>query len=184
MPSLTSIIPAIAPTLGLSPSALYERQRQLVRLKLLPEPQGRGPGSGAEVTPENVALLVTAVLATDNLSDTDERVRRLANAPYRNRRRRACQITGKTTFVEALAETLAAEKVEPGTAAYVSRTDLSASIYYPTVGSDFGPLPAKDSGFRVESRMSLPPLALQSIRHHLHKALGHPPASHSKDHDK
>ena len=80
MPSLSSIIPEIAPFLELTPAALYERQRALVRLKLLPKPDGRGRGSGAELTSNNLAALVISVLAARTLSEVDRRVVHLCDA--------------------------------------------------------------------------------------------------------
>ena len=65
----TSLIPELAPFFRLTPAALYERQRALVRLHHLPAPEGRGRGSGAEASPETLAKLVLAAMATDNLSD-------------------------------------------------------------------------------------------------------------------
>src|SRR4029077_11888225 len=74
----------LAPLLASTPAALYERQRALIRLGMLPQAvQGRGKGLPA--TPETVAMLLVAVMTTDNLSDTDLRVRRMAQA-RQNRR--------------------------------------------------------------------------------------------------
>lgn len=67
--SLKAILPSIAPVLGLTLDALYERQRALVRKGLLQTPNGRGRGSGQKPTLDAVALLVAAVLMSDNLSD-------------------------------------------------------------------------------------------------------------------
>jgi hypothetical protein len=69
MNSLKSIIPLLSDVLVLSEHALYERQRALVRGGLLKAIEGRGPGSGVKATPENVAMLIISVLATDSLSD-------------------------------------------------------------------------------------------------------------------
>ena len=65
--------------LGLTPLAVYERQRALVRLGLLPE-AGRGPNSGVRATPVTTTPLLVTALVTDNLSEVDERVKRLLNA--------------------------------------------------------------------------------------------------------
>ena len=65
--------------LGLTPLAVYERQRALVRLGLLPE-AGRGLNSGVRATPVTTTPLLVTALVTDNLSDVDERVKRLLNA--------------------------------------------------------------------------------------------------------
>lgn len=137
MSSLTSLLPALAPILGLSEQALYERQRALVRMNLLPTPKGRGRGSGAQATPETVARLVTAVLATDNLSDTDERVQRLAFAPFVGKRGEVCPWTGARTFVDALsfllserAPILPAPKPDSHTTVHVYRREPRAMIFF------------------------------------------------------
>jgi hypothetical protein len=131
MVSLTAFLPNI-PNFGLSVPALYERQRALVRLGHLPAPKGRGRGSGVDATPRSVAMLIIAIMATDNLSDTDARVKRLANAKvdaaiYRH----GCGVTGATTFVEALAALLGSEDLcRLVESAIVSRSNLSARIFY------------------------------------------------------
>src|ERR1700757_2800583 len=111
MRSLTSLIPALAPIFGLTEKSLYERQKSLVRMKMLPTPTGRGRGRGAEATAENVALLIIAVLATDKQAD-DERVRKLAYAPFveipggasnpGSRKKDRCPWTGATVFKDGL----------------------------------------------------------------------------------
>ena len=101
MPSLTSILPAIAPVLELTPQALYERQRALIRLGLLAAPEGRGK-VGAVASPDTVALLIVATMVTDNLSDTDDRVRRLSSAPFVDGKKDRCAFSGAIMFKEAL----------------------------------------------------------------------------------
>jgi hypothetical protein len=126
MISLKAFSETIAPRLRSTPAALYERQRALIRLGLLPPPvQGRGKGLPA--TPETVAMLVVAVMATDNLSDTDIRVRKMAQARHRDvkdedkwqdepweglgRIGGRCKLTGKVCFVDALAAILGSERL-------------------------------------------------------------------------
>ncbi|WP_130220315.1 hypothetical protein [Bradyrhizobium genosp. SA-3] len=137
MTSLTSLLPTLAPLLGLTEQALYERQRALVRMSLLPAPKGRGRGSGAEATPDTVARLLTAVLATDNLSDTDERVQRLAFAPFVGKKGDRCPWTGARTFVEALSFLLSeqaaippAPKLDGHTSIHVYRREPRAMIVF------------------------------------------------------
>jgi hypothetical protein len=101
-----------------------------VRLGLLPVPQGRGRGSGAEANPKNCALLIIAVLATDNLSDTDGRVIKLANAKFDASVEPCCLLTGKDKFVDALAFALGARDLARKLHVSVSRTSLSARMYY------------------------------------------------------
>jgi hypothetical protein len=78
MASLKPYIFKLAPQLGMSPAALYERQRALVRAGLLEQGTGRGPGSGVQANASTVALLLIAALATDNLSDANVRTREIA----------------------------------------------------------------------------------------------------------
>jgi hypothetical protein len=79
MGSLTGFLPTLAPRLGLTPAALYERQRLLVKMKLLQKPVGRGRGSGAIASPETVAWVILAVLVADNLSDIGGRLKVFAH---------------------------------------------------------------------------------------------------------
>lgn len=72
MASLKSYTPALADILGTTASALYERQRALVRSGLLASESGRGPGSGVRATSPAVGLLLIAILATDSLSETGD----------------------------------------------------------------------------------------------------------------
>jgi len=103
--SLKAYAPFLARRLGTTPAALYERQRALVRDGILEHAEGRGPGSGVQVGPYQVALLLVAVLATDSLSETSEKVRILAKAKSILDDGR-CPLTGERTFVEAVARVL------------------------------------------------------------------------------
>ena len=103
--SLKAYAPRLAWRLGTTPAALYERQRALVREGMLDQSAGRGPGSGVQVGPYPVALLLVAVLATDSLSETAERVRIFAAAKAINPNG-LCPLTGQQTFVEAVARVL------------------------------------------------------------------------------
>lgn len=173
MHSLTSLIPALAPIFGLTEKALYERQKSLVRMKMLPTPQGRGRGSGAEATPENVALLIVAVMATDKQAD-DERVRKLALAPFVDGKKDGCPWTGATMFKDALAFVLspAAPRSKTGrhvhTSVHVVRNDATASIFFsgwPKRGrgfSRFGTRDRRRNHFVIEG--DLPDDALKEIR--------------------
>ncbi len=102
--SLKAYAPRLAWRLGTTPAALYERQRALVRDGMLDQSEGRGPGSGVQVGPYPVALLLVAVLATDSLSETAEKVRVFAMAKSTAGGR--CPVTGEQTFVEAVASVL------------------------------------------------------------------------------
>lgn len=80
MAGLKSYLYGAAPLLGLTPAALYERQRALVALGALKATAGRGPGSGVPLTAENAAAILISVLAADNLADVDDRVLHLMQA--------------------------------------------------------------------------------------------------------
>lgn len=108
--SLKSIIPALARATGLSPAAIYERQRALVRAGLLHGEAGWGPGSGVRATPESAALLLIAILATDVLAETAERTKLFFRLPSRAKPA-VCSITGKKTFGAALTALLASKSM-------------------------------------------------------------------------
>jgi hypothetical protein len=103
--SLKAYAPLLAWRLGTTPAALYERQRALVRDGILEQSEGRGPGSGVQVGPYPVAILLVAVLATDSLSETAEKVRIFATAKS-TAAGGFCPLTGERTFVEAVARVL------------------------------------------------------------------------------
>src|SRR5436309_201724 len=107
MSSLKAFLPILSGFVGLSPDALYERQRALVRLHLLPKPTTRGRNGGVPATPDAVAMMLIAVLATDNLSDMDDRIEMLANrkaiGPFDGKHPGVCPFTRKRNFHEALA---------------------------------------------------------------------------------
>jgi hypothetical protein len=134
MTSLKGYIPALARLLGMTPAALYERQRALVRAGLLDQSEGRGPGSGVRVTAASVALLLISVLATDNLSDSEARVLAIGQAhPIRRKR---CPYTGMLNLFNALAAILMGTGKAAGVIEIsVSRTADRASFKY---RDDFG----------------------------------------------
>jgi hypothetical protein len=80
MSSLKSFLYAISPIIGISPAALYERQRALVKLGLLTPAPGRGPGSGVPLSADSLAVMIICILAAESLSEVDERVAALCNA--------------------------------------------------------------------------------------------------------
>jgi hypothetical protein len=103
--SLKAYAPVLARRLGTTAAALYERQRTLVRAGLLEHSEGRGPGSGVQLGPYPVALLLLAISATDSLSDTAEKVRIFATAKSLSATHR-CPLTGAPNFGEAVARIL------------------------------------------------------------------------------
>jgi hypothetical protein len=72
-------------------------------------------------------------MATDNLSDTDDRVRKLLDAKFDppTRQLAACVLTGKRTFGDALASALNSEEVARELVSVdVWRRDLRAALYF------------------------------------------------------
>jgi hypothetical protein len=172
MTSLKTFCETLAPHVGTTPAALYERQRALVRMGDLPAP-AKGRGKGLEANPATVAMLLVAVLATDNLSDTDDRVRKLAMGPCVIRGKVArCPLTGALTFKDALSFCLSgsapAAKDSTYTFVRVSRTEPAASIEYQwphraVLRSEFGTQDRRrDNRLRVYAE--LPNRVLQQIR--------------------
>ncbi|MBR0871395.1 hypothetical protein JQ633_13590 [Bradyrhizobium tropiciagri] len=102
--SLKSYAPTLAHYLKLSPNALYERQRALIRSGLLVTIQGRGPGSGVKVSVPSVALLILSVLGTESLAEIDPVVRQLGTARANEK---SCPLTGSIEFGQALEIVLA-----------------------------------------------------------------------------
>jgi hypothetical protein len=98
--SLKAFIPKLAKALEMNPTALYERQRALIRGGLLETKAGHGPGSGVRLSPESVAMLVISVLATNSLVDVEAKTREGAELLGRE---------GKT-FAEVFAEMLGSEE--------------------------------------------------------------------------
>ena len=84
MASLKSFLQGVAPILGVSLATLYERQRALVRLGVLPPSTGAGPGSGVPFTAENFAAILISLLASDSLSDVDQSMVALFKAKPEN----------------------------------------------------------------------------------------------------
>src|SRR5262245_15977542 len=81
MAGLKSFLQGVAPILGVSPAALYERQRALVSIGVLEATTGRGPGSGVPFTADNVAAILISLLAAESLSKVDKCVADLCSAP-------------------------------------------------------------------------------------------------------
>jgi hypothetical protein len=101
--SLKALIPTLAKSFGMTPAAIYERQRVLVRAGLLQARPGHGPGSGVPADAKSVATLLISLLSTGSLSEIEEQTRLIANLKNTNGR---CPVTGKRTFGAALTATL------------------------------------------------------------------------------
>lgn len=130
MISLKAFCEELAPLTGSTQAALYERQRALVRMGILPEPV-KGRGHGLPATPETVGALLTAMMVTDNLSETDVRVHQLANMRARPR----CGFTRKVVFADAFAAILSSEELASRVVRIrVFRAELAAQIYFSAPG--------------------------------------------------
>jgi hypothetical protein len=132
MASLKGYIPTLAKIVGLTPAALYERQRALVAANLVRDvTAGRGPGSGVRATAHSVALLLISVLATDSLGRSENRTRDIADARPVGRAR--CRFTGQKSFAQALTYILEANHPLV-TGVQVSRTADRAAILHTETG--------------------------------------------------
>jgi hypothetical protein len=129
MASLKVYTGPLAWHLGMTPAALYERQRALVRAGLLDAGEGRGPGSGVRTTAGSVALLLISALVSDSLTQADIWSGVIAAAAPLGGDR--CLLTGTRSFQDALASILtsaaqSARVIEVS----VSRTAARAKIVY------------------------------------------------------
>lgn len=146
MISLKAFLPVLSRLVELSPAALYERQRALVRLDLLPKPTAPGRKSGAAMaTPDAVAIMLIAVLATDNLSEIDSRIQILAKKKAIDPdtgKPGSCHFTGKHTLQEALTEVLSDSKIALPLSIEVARKAKTARLISSSGGahrvSEFG----------------------------------------------
>jgi hypothetical protein len=177
MASLTSFLPRIAPTLGRTTSALYERQRSLVRMKLLPTPEGRGRGSGAEATADTVAALLVSVLATDSLSESEALVQAVAQSAFMDTTKKiisTCPVTSEQMFVDAVARTLADEKLAKFQPSIVVSRYSHARIEWHrsrrTEVSFFGSTPEASAEY-LNREIRLPFPALLTIKNELRASL-------------
>jgi hypothetical protein len=176
MISLKSFVPFLADYLGLTADALYERQRVLVRTGVLVGPAGRGPGSGVRATPSSVAQLILAVLATNDLSEVDEKVRQLGAG---RAEKHVCPLTGADCFAGAL-ELLLSSEVMASKVWWieVSQSDLKAEIVYGKKGrknpenSVFGKRPVLRGLHRLSVKAQLPAQAVQEICGRMQQIVG------------
>jgi hypothetical protein len=176
MISLKSYAPVLADYLGMTPDALYERQRVLVRSGALVAPVGRGPGSGIRAMPSSVTQMIMAVLATDSLSEIDEKTRKLGSGRAEHN---ACPLTGANDFVGALELILASEALANKVQEIeVARSNLKARIVYLQKGrkypqfSIFGKRPVLRGLHRLSVEASLPGQAVKEICDNLQRIVG------------
>jgi hypothetical protein len=145
MISLKSYCEPLSQILGLTPDRLYERQRVLARTSYLTGAiAGKGPGSGIRATAANVTKLVISTLATDSLSEIDEKTRKIAAMKQVADR---CPLTGEARFLKAVERLFEDPKLcERCTGIAVEREYPSGSIHFSnkilekfrTDQSDFG----------------------------------------------
>jgi hypothetical protein len=112
MRSLKALLPRLAEALGMTPAALYERQRSLVLGGLLECAPGKGPGSGVRGTPEALATLLVSVLSSQQWADSASVTKVMAEAfalPLDGLPSGAgtCPLTGAGTFRDAVTRVLA-----------------------------------------------------------------------------
>jgi hypothetical protein len=98
MTSLKTYEWQLAAKLGVSPVSLYERQRFLVRGKLLTPIAGRGPGSGVPADAKSVSVLLTSLLASD--SNVDTKLTKIVASLYTTTGDE-CPLTHAKTFASA-----------------------------------------------------------------------------------
>jgi hypothetical protein len=107
MASLKAFLPQLAKIVDTTADTLYSRQRALTQMGLLKAVEGRGPGSGVPLSGEAVAAMIIALMASDSLLETDQRVARTCNAVASDG---SCVWTGAATFQSALAAVLLSEE--------------------------------------------------------------------------
>jgi hypothetical protein len=163
MKSLKAFAPVLADTLGTTPAAIYERQRALVREGLLPTPVGRGRGNGIPATAETVAMILIALMVTDNLSDTDNRVKKVAEAQFYGKPtpghfpKLRCGLTGKRDFKSALIAILRMTEFPIRLSLTVSRNYFCSRIFWMrdeiTYRSEFGDWSGTASNLAVDASL-------------------------------
>ena len=164
MVGLKALLPQLAKLVGTTPAALYERQRALVRAGLLQGETGRGPGSGVRATPNSMAMLLITLLASDSLSETENRAKvfaKLKSVTDGDWKPTRCSLTDKPTFASALACVLGSKSLsEKVFAVMVSRNGPSASIFYRGEGANvqslfgnFKPRPAAAGVIDVQAQI-------------------------------
>jgi hypothetical protein len=180
MKSLKGYVPALARLLGMTPAALYERQRALVRAGMLNQSEGRGPGSGVRSTAESVSLLIVAALSTSSLSDTETRTRDIASAIPTGA---TGPLLGHFNFAQALASILLSRaKSRRLLEISVSRTAALARITFERVGelssTEFAGSQSTEPGLRVIATLAREPF--REIAEAV-QAMGHESASEQEE---
>lgn len=144
-PSLHVFGQRLAPILGTTPDALYERQRSLVRERLL-RLEGRGRGGGTKATPQNVAMLVIAYMAADSPAEAGKRAKKLARAVPHTAE--VDRFSGCKTFLDTLTSLVSGldDHRKYPLRLSVARTTSHAMIEWSPDGSSFTGIPVLYSG--------------------------------------
>ncbi|BBZ96185.1 hypothetical protein BRDID11004_29080 [Bradyrhizobium diazoefficiens] len=176
MISLKSYLPVLADYLDLTPDALYERQRVLVRSGALKAVAGRGPGSGIRAMPATVTQLLIATLATDSLAETEDKTSTLGKGAAEHG---LCPLTGANDFAGALELILSSVALAKKVSSIdVARSNLKATIYYTERGrrysqlSVFGKRPVLRGLHRRSVEAHLPGQAVKEICDNLQRIVG------------
>jgi hypothetical protein len=133
MISLKSYCVPLSRVLGMTPDALYERQRVLARSGYLTGAvAGKGPGSGIRATVPNVTKLLLSTLATDTLSEIEAKTRKFASLKQVDGE---CPLTGELRFQNALEKILGRPDIaESVLRIEVRREDMGATISHAFAG--------------------------------------------------
>jgi hypothetical protein len=112
MPGLRTYLPKLADYTGAGVDTLNEWLRMLVSGGVFPVRAGRGPGSGVELSPKTLSVLILALLGSKDRRDVAEATRLLLKSkPARNR---WCPITGATSLRDAIVIGLEGRGVHEG----------------------------------------------------------------------
>ena len=166
MISLKSYCGYLSTILGLTPDALYERQRGLTRSGYLSGAiAGKGPGSGIRATPTNVTKLILSTLAADSLSEIDESTRKLAAVKHSGGK---CPVTGETRLYNALEKILSTPALaETMLSVDVRRTDMTVRLRFKgqddqIILSEFG-TKTLDTGMALRITATMPGWGIEVV---------------------
>ncbi|MGX9426946.1 MULTISPECIES: hypothetical protein [Bradyrhizobium] len=167
MISLKSYCGFLSVIIGLTPDALYERQRVLVRAGALSNAvAGKGPGSGIRATPGNVSKLLLSVLASDTLSEIPTRTRELAGLKSVAGK---CPITSEARFQKAFENLLSNRtQAESVLRIDVKRMSGTAQIMFKrsdaqVVASKFGADTERHTGMALQITATIPGWGIEAI---------------------
>lgn len=137
MNSLKAYTLTLARHLGMSPNALYERQRELVRHGLLDVGRKRGPGGGVRTTQESIALLTLSAMASESLVDTARKTKAVADAQIIETT--SGTFVGYRTLLQAFSRVLVQQSLASKATLTISRTAPRATLVLRGSHSPFRP---------------------------------------------